>query len=351
MSARRMYISLSLSLVTALGLVACGGDDTTGEDGPLGGSLSVSGDVVDFQTGAAISSSASVTTSGLLPAPQISAQGASFTITGIPENSAFQIFAGAPPTHRSTFSQAVVVTNSDVSGIKAPAVSETYLTSLATGFNVTPTAARGVLFVRLVDANGMPKAGVAAATFPVTGGVIGPKFLDANMMPDPQATTSSASGYAVFFEVTPGVVSFAQAASATVTLDMAVSPVNAGAVTIADAKVTDGAPVLPTNVSFLNTVYPIFANRGCVACHSGGGPGKDLGGLHLDGGANLAYRELVTERPNTRVQTAMPEKSFVLTFPSREDPPDRHPNITFAGPNDPDYIKILVWIREGAKNN
>ena len=43
--------------------------------------------------------------------------------------------------------------------------------------------------------------------------------------------------------------------------------------------------------------------------------------------------------------------SLVLTYPSREDPPDRHPNITFASPSDRDYLKILVWIREGAKNN
>jgi hypothetical protein len=341
---------ISLSLVTSIGLVACGGDDMMGDDGPLGGSLTVTGDVVDFRTGTAITASASITTSGLLPAPQVSAQGASFTITGIPENSAFQIFAGAPPTHRSTFSQAIVVQSSDVNGVKAPAVSEAYLTSLATGFNITPTAARGVLFVRLIDSNGVPKAGVAGANFPVSGGVIGPKFLDANMMPS-TATSSSSSGYAVFFEVPPGVVSFAQAAAATVTVDMAVSPINAGSVTIADAKIIDGAPVLPTNVSFITSVYPIFTNRGCVACHSGGGPGKDLGGLHLDGGANLAYRELVTEKPNTRVQTAMPEKSWVLTFPSREDPPDRHPNITFAGPTDPDYLKLLVWIREGARNN
>jgi len=41
----------------------------------------------------------------------------------------------------------------------------------------------------------------------------------------------------------------------------------------------------------------------------------------------------------------------VLRLPSREDPPDRHPNVTFAGPQDPDYVKLLAWIREGARNN
>jgi hypothetical protein len=88
-----------------------------------------------------------------------------------------------------------------------------------------------------------------------------------------------------------------------------------------------------------------------VACHSGNGIGKQLGGLKLDGSPSSAYKELVEERPNTRVQTANPENSLVLRYPSREDPPDAHPNITFASAVDPDYLKILVWIREGAKNN
>lgn len=341
-----MILGCSVALLTACGF---GGDDAPPDDGPLGGSLMVAGSVVDFETGAAIGGTATVSTSGLLGAPGVSTQGASFTITGIPENSAFQVLAGAPPTHRSTFSSTVVVIKDDLDGIEVPAVSEAFLSRIATSFGVTPTAAKGVLFVRAVDMAGMPRANVTAATFVLGGGVIGPKFLDANLAPLPNATATTASGWAVFFEVPVGVVSLGLAATATV--DMATSPINAGVVTLADATITPGAAVLPTNVSFLTTVFPIFTNRGCVACHSGGGPGKDLGGLHLDGGANLAYRELVDERPNTRVKLATPEASLVLTFPSREDPPDRHPNITFASATDADYLKILIWIREGARNN
>ena len=48
---------------------------------------------------------------------------------------------------------------------------------------------------------------------------------------------------------------------------------------------------------------------------------------------------------------AAPETSLVLTMPSAEDPPDAHPNVTFTGPRDPDYLKLLVWIREGALQN
>ena len=111
----------------------------------------------------------------------------------------------------------------------------------------------------------------------------------------------------------------------------------------------DGAP-LPTNVSFATQVVPIFNSRGCVACHSGNGPGKDLGGLQLDGGDPKIYSELRTENP-LRVQLAMPEKSLLLTMPSAEQPPDNHPVVAFTTPEDPDYLKLLVWIREGAKDN
>jgi hypothetical protein len=51
------------------------------------------------------------------------------------------------------------------------------------------------------------------------------------------------------------------------------------------------------------------------------------------------------------VRVAAPETSLVLTMPSREDPPDAHPNVTFTSALDPDYLKLLVWIREGAKQN
>lgn len=326
-----------------------GGDDD-GDDDVAGGSRTVTGDVVDFQTNMPVSSAASVTTSGLTPAPRIEAEGASFTITGVPENSAFQLLAGAPPTHRQTFSEAVVVGTEDVAEVHAPVVSEAFLGMLATRFEVTPTAARGVLLAQVVDETGAPKAGVDEANFAIAGGVSGPYFLDANLMPAPTLTATSASGWVVFFEVNPGVVELAQAAAPTVTLEMPTSPVNAGAVTVAKVKATAGAPAMPANVSFAGQVVPIFSRRGCAACHSGNGPGRDLGGLTLDGGTKPIYRDLVMEDP-TRVVLAKPETSLVLTMPSREDPPDRHPNVTFTGPLDPDYLTILVWIREGAKEN
>jgi hypothetical protein len=343
----RCVISAAIVLVACNFNLSGGG---SGDSAPLGGSLTVSGKVVDFQTGAALAGAASVTTSGLVPPPKVASQGAEFLIEGVPANSVFQILGSAPPTHRATFSQAVIVTTSDLDNVTAPSVSEPFLASLATAFAVTPSAGKGILFVHLLDSAGKPRAGVAASNFTITGAK-GPYFLDPNLMPAPAPTMSSSSGWAVFFEVPVGIVSIGQPATATVTLDMAASPLNAGAVTIADAKVTDGTLVLPINVSFANQIVPIFQVRGCVACHTGGGIGKSLGDLTLDGPSSKIWGELVTERPNTRVRVTSPETSLVLTMPSAESPPDGHPNVTFTGPRDPDYLKLLVWIREGANEN
>ncbi|MEJ7598081.1 MAG: hypothetical protein WKG01_09255 [Kofleriaceae bacterium] len=336
-----------------LALAACGFGSGSGDDDVLGGSRTVTGEVVSFESDDAIAGAASISTSGLDPAPIVTAQGSSFTIDGIPENSTFQILGAVTPTHRATF-QTVSVVASDVSDVRVRLLSESYLATLASGFGVTPSAAKGILLARLVDGAGAAKAGVPGSNL-VVAGANGPFFLDAEMMPQTGATATSASGWVVFFELPVGVVELGQAAAPTVVLEMAASPVAAGSVTLATIKVTDGAPVLPTNVSFSQQIVPIFAlpptGRGCVACHSGGGPGKDLGGLNLGGGVNLSYTELLEERPNVRVNLAMPERSLLMTMPSRESPPDRHPNTTFTSSTDPDYLKILVWIREGAKKN
>ena len=122
-------------------------------------------------------------------------------------------------------------------------------------------------------------------------------------------------------------------------------------VTIADAKVTDGAPpAMPTNVSFSTQVFPIFSARGCVACHSGGGPGKDLGGLMLDGGANLAYKELDDGESAARAEGDAGEEPRAHDAVGGE-PVGCTSERDVHWPQDPDYLKILVWIREGAKQN
>lgn len=336
-------------VLAALVVSGCSSDAVDSGGGKLGGSLTVSGTVLDFETMAPVTGEPMIETSGLNPPPQITTNGADFTLTDIPEISAFQVRADLSPMYRPTFSPTILAVKSNVTGAKAWAVSESYIGTLASGFGITQSTNAGLLLVHLVGPDGTPKQNVAGSNL-VISGTNGPHFLDATLHAS-TATQSSSSAWAVFFNVPAGTATLGQAASATVTLAMDTEPVEAGSVTLADITVTDGAPpALPTNVSFANQIVPIFQNRGCVACHSGNGPGKDLGGLQLDGGTPKIYNELTTENP-LRVQTAMPEKSLVLTMPSAENPPDGHPNVTFTSSADPDYQKLLVWIREGAKNN
>ena len=346
------HVGLLCAVLAACGTTP-GMNNGNGSNGPIGGSRTVTGQVVDFQTGATVMGTATVTTVGVLPEPMVDVQGASFTITDVPDNSQFEILASMPPDDVPTYSPATVVGTSDLQGVQAYTVAQTYLGSLVSGFSVTPTASNGILLLHLVDGSGNPASGVAGSNLVLAGasGANGPHFLDATLKPS-TATSSSSSGWAVFFEVPPGAVSLGQAANATVSLQMATSPVAAGTVTIANVSVTGGAPPPPPmNVSFAQNVVPIFTKRGCIECHSGGGIGKNLGDLALDGGVNHVYSQLLNPQHPMIVQTANPAASLVLTMPSYESPPDAHPNVIFTGPQDPDYLTILAWITAGAKNN
>jgi hypothetical protein len=319
---------------------------------PLGGALTIQGQVLDFQTNQPIGVMPDIEVTGA-NAAQVSVDNADFTIKDVPDNSSFQILATASPTYAPTYSPAIYVTTSDVTGAKAYAVSASYLGQLESGFGISALSSNGIVLMQLVDSSGAAKSGVAGSNIVLAGstGASGPHFLDASLAPS-TATSSSASGWAVFFNVPAGAVALGQAANATVTLSMTESPVAAGTVTITTVTVTSGAPPPPPmNVSFSAQVVPIFDARGCTACHSGNKIGANLGDLALDGGANHIYSQLTNPQHPMIVQTANPSKSLVLTMPSYENPPDAHPNVTFTGPQDPDYMKILAWITAGAQNN
>jgi hypothetical protein len=331
----------------ALVWAGCTFDSNSADDTTDPGPVAVRGQVVDFQTGAPVVTT-DLTISGIAPLPTVDRQGASFTLTDVAPNAEFSMLAVAAG-YRSTLSQVVVATD-DLAGIKVPVVNETFVTGLASGFSVAPSSSKGIVLLHLLDADGKPLAGVAATDFTIAG-TSGPRFLDPNMVAAKTATASSSSGWAVFFDVPAGLAGLSQGLSATTTIDMPILPVAAGVITIADGKVTVGAPVLPTHVSFSAKVVPIFSARGCTQCHAANGPGKQQGNLMLNGGDSSVYKNLVTDRPGIRVNLAMPEKSLVLTMPSPEVPADGHPTIVFTGPRDADYLKILVWIREGALQN
>jgi hypothetical protein len=354
----RIPVCRVLAALMALGCSAPepidGGDDDPGGGTSVPGTVRVEGVVRDLETGQPVSGSASVTVDGLSPPPAIAVSGASFVIDDVPAHSLFHILASAPPTYRSTYGTAVEVSEQDLTDVDAQVVSETFLQILALVFGEPGSG--GILIVRAVDASGAPFAGLPAAAIAVPEGARGPYFLDERRQPDPSLDETSASGYIVFFAVTPGVVSLVAREGVDFTLSMPDSPVAPAAVTLADLLVTaEGAPPLPVDVSFSRDVTPIFELRGCVVCHDGSGIGKDLGDLHLNGEEQKMYRELVEEISPThgtaRVDVAHPEASLMLTMPSREEPPDPHPTVVFTGPTDPDYQVILGWITEGALDN
>lgn len=343
-----------VAFTASVALLGCA-DEDTGDPSEQGG-VKVSGSVRDFRSGDPLEGSVSVSTQGLSPAPTATVTGADYVLDNVISDSVFYVLAGAPPTHRQTFGPAVEVDVDDVPNVDIDVVAEDYLAELSEAFGVTPTAATGVLLVQAVDEAGDPAAGVEGSAIIAPDGAVGPFFLDENLDPDTTASETSASGWVVFFEVESGLVGLTANEAAGITLEMALTPIAPATVSLATMTFVDGGVDLPTNVSFSQEVRPIFQLRGCENCHSGSGPGRDLGNLTLDGSVNLIYRELrqelaVTSTTQLRIDLESPEDSLLLTMPSAEDPPDGHPNITFAGPFDPDYLKILVWIREGALEN
>jgi len=338
------------TLVVGL-LAGCGNDGVT-----VFRSHSVSGTVVDFVTGEPVAGEASIAPANIETELQVSVSGATFEVSGVPPGSVFNLVAGASG-YRNTYSIAIEMGDADLADFEAQVVGTTYLEELATTFGVQPTATKGVLIARAVDADRAPLAGVAGADLYLDGTMpqAGPFFLDANLQPDMAADSTSSSGYMVLFELDPGQVSLTASPDADIGVVMPVSPVSASAVTLAEVAIDVGGQVeLPANISFSQDILPIFSTRGCDNCHSGGGIGNKIGNLFLDGGAKKTYTEVVEDISPTygvpRVDLAVPENSLMLTVPGPTVVGD-HPATIFASTSDPDYLKLLVWIQEGALNN
>ncbi len=349
--------SLPVFLSTLILMCACSTDpQETPDDGDVA-MYSLSGSVIDFQTQQVIDGQAAVATDGIFPAPIVGVRGAEFEITEIPPASVFHIL-GAAPGYHNTYSRAFELIDTDIDQGDVRVIGETYLASLAQAYDVD-VAAGGVLIAQVVDDNGAPVSGVAADAFELNSAVdfVGPFFLTELLGPDPLLEATSASGYAVFFAVQPGLVTINARSGSGYSMSMTPSPATRTTVTLATVRaVPGGDPVTPTDVSFKDDVLPIFESRGCAACHSKKEIGAEVGGLSLDmRDKRKLHKEVVEEISDkhgvARVDLQQPEQSLLLTEPSPEDPPDSHPNITFRGPTDPDYQMILAWIREGAQNN
>lgn len=316
--------------------------------------LTVTGTVIDFATRAQLTGAATVSPVDILPPPTVEMSGANFTLTNVAGYSVFRLLAGAVG-YRSTFSQPVQVGEANISAVTVEAVSTAFVQDAAAEFGVTIAAGTGIVFARAVDENGAAVSGVPGSAFHVNGAapVAGPYFLDAQRQPDAGLTSTSASGYALFFNVAVGDVTIDASPTSSYALASVPAPVEGDTATRTNVRAEAGEFELPPNVSFDDDVVPVFTSKGCTDCHSGGGIGFDLGGLMLDAGRNLTYRELTEELSPTygvpRVNTVDPEASLLLHVPTTG--PDIHPIQMFVGYSDPDYLTLLSWITDGALQN
>lgn len=346
------------ALLFATALVAACSDDTpdTPDANPYAiPEHGVSGTVYDFYTGDAVAGPVEIEVKGLLPVPQPEINGAQFAFDGVPPSSVLNLVVSSGTDYRRTYNQSIEVVNGDLAGVQAKVLSESYLQTLAEGFGVTPEAGTSILIIKAVDETGAPRAGISANAFYVNNAAppSGPYFLDENKQPAAALTATGPSGYAVFYNLDATSLSVSASPISNYTMTMPVSPAGADAVTLAEVVVVDGEIQVPTGVSFVNQIVPIFENRGCIYCHAGGGGGRQDGNLSLQGSPSLMYSELTEEiSPRTgiiRVNLEYPEQSLILTLPGPTI--DGHPNTTFASENDPDYQLILGWIIEGAQDN
>jgi hypothetical protein len=333
-----------------------GGTTTTPSPSPNGllpgvMPLSVSGQIVDFVTLQPLSQP-TMLTNGMSPAPMVTVSGADFTVMGIPPFSLFYLLAGGSG-YVNTFSLPVAVKNSDLTGVSAPVVSTQYLTGLATAFNVQLQAGAGTLFARVLDQSGAPLAGVQKLEFKIGGMPANVFFLDGQKQAAPQLNATSSSGWVVLFNLTPGTLQVEAGVQLSANI-----PIAAGAASMAELGGVAGmtAPQPPsTPQSFKNDIMPIFTSRGCVNCHSGMNEGRAIGGLALTGGEDKIWQALTQDiSPNwhtPRVNLQDPTSSLVLQMPLYHNPANAHPVAVFPSTSDPDYLKMLAWVMQGALKN
>lgn len=150
------------------------------------------------------------------------------------------------------------------------------------------------------------------------------------------------------------------------TFEEASISLNAGNVGVVTLYTNDNEPPIDL-VDFTTQVYPLFTTLGCVSCHYENGPGgvnNNNGYYAIYGGPNVTpedvYNNLVGPGTNCTVTNYVgnyrvclndPPASRLLTRPLLEDPPDGHPNASFADEYDPNYLLVKAWIEQGAVFN
>jgi hypothetical protein len=103
-------------------------------------------------------------------------------------------------------------------------------------------------------------------------------------------------------------------------------------------------PPVEVEYDFAYDIYPIFAARGCTACHTGaGGGGLDLS---LDAAtvyANVMAAEIIDYTYNDR-SSLLRNPYCGPDYCANDQYPEAHPTRVFYTTDDPDYVKMYTWI-------
>ncbi len=331
-----LYKYSSFVLVSLLfAALSCGGGDGDPAE------YEVTGTVVDFATGQALTGDVTITVDDhdIDPAPAVSVDGAKFTVSGVPEGASLTLVVDSGDGKHST-KHLVSVQQSDVK-IDPVHVSQAHLDQLTTEFDVMPDQAAGIVIVRAVDKMGNPVADVPAAEFGMPDALVA-YFLDDKKVPDNELIATSSSGLFVVFDIDPGSFTINAANSeSTCRYEMTMQAVTITASTITFVDLTVTSP--PKNVSFRNSVVPIFDQ--CNGCHTDVNR-EPAGGMSLVGDINDIH-ETVLEGED-RVKLDKPGQSWIVQKPLGNL---EHKGGMRISKGDNDHCTILAWIREGAKNN
>jgi cysteine-rich repeat protein len=142
-------------------------------------------------------------------------------------------------------------------------------------------------------------------------------------------------------------------------------PVNAGMVGVVTLAEDPDAPPIDVQVSFVNEIYPLLKyDASCSACHYNGGIGyAGPNSVDLAGNPDEMYQNLVAngttcaqEPGDYPICLDNPQYSLLLLKPLvgydlEQGLANWHPNASWQGDNDPNFVKLRTWIEQGAYND
>ncbi len=328
--------------------------------------IDVSGKTMDYFTNLALPS-ATYTTDGMTPAMNgTSGADGSYALVNVPPASSFYVMvSGDPANYYPTRNDALTVKDTSVMA-NLYAVTMNDMKRQYSTVGLTRTTGTGMSIINLVRNNGTPLEGVKPTDITLTDaagkavtGFQGPYFFGPNgdiqlVATVPVSTTYNGSARAAILDLPPGAytlnVSYTSGAGTIMTMTVPLMSAADGVTLVSTTNAA--APTAPpgaTPLSFATDIYPMLqraalGGQGCANCHNGT---MLAGGLAYDGPAATVYTKLMAT-PNV-VVVATPATSLLLSMPLYETPPDLHPNATWLTNLDPAYVKIMLWISQGAK--